>query len=88
MLNLLKLPLMSLLDLSNLERVEAANIEEENIIFVIRCMFDPVGSAVLALGSLDGLTVDTLSLCRISRIPIIRGFVLGSIASQSRATVF
>lgn len=48
MLNLLKLPLMDLLDLSNLQRVEAPTTEDENIIFMIRCMFDPVGSAVLA----------------------------------------
>ena len=49
MLNLLKLPLMDLLDLSNLQRVEAPTTEDENVIFMIRCMFDPVGSAVLAL---------------------------------------
>lgn len=88
MLNLLKLPLMDLLDLSNLQRVEAPTTEDENIIFMIRCMFDPVGSAVLALHCAVCLIVDTLFSSKTLRIPIIRGFIRGSIASRSRATVF
>lgn len=88
MLNLLNLPLISLLDLSNLEKVEAADAEEENIIFVIRCMFHPMGSAVLALRCAVASIVDTLFSSRTLRIPIIRGSFLGSTSLRSSATVF